>query len=237
VKVVAVFLIVNQLFSIRKREREREISSYFILKNFLSNLIMLEEIAKRRMLIEQNIAKGFNADLTAVVEENSLFNKGEIEYDELQKAVYADTAQNRKLGRVGQEYHRGKGKKDIPQGGNRGRGGVESQSPTKNNGQKLSKLEEFNKWTKLVEDNVDKFMDYQYSEDAEEVGISKEVAEAFDEILYGHHKSKIFDWKEADDAYAWKNEMERRGYKVINMGEGSDEYDFYAFKKPKEEKK
>lgn len=29
-----------------------------------------------------------------------------------EKAVYADTAENRKLGRVGQEYHRGKGKKE-----------------------------------------------------------------------------------------------------------------------------
>lgn len=29
--------------------------------------------------------------------------------DSIEKAVYADTAQNRKLGRVGQEYHRGKG--------------------------------------------------------------------------------------------------------------------------------
>ena len=28
-----------------------------------------------------------------------------------EKAVYADTSENRKLGRVGQEYHRGKGKK------------------------------------------------------------------------------------------------------------------------------
>lgn len=30
----------------------------------------------------------------------------------IEKAVYADTPQNRKLGRVGQEYHRGKGKKE-----------------------------------------------------------------------------------------------------------------------------
>lgn len=30
----------------------------------------------------------------------------------LEKAVYANTSENRKLGRVGQEYHRGKGKKE-----------------------------------------------------------------------------------------------------------------------------
>ena len=29
----------------------------------------------------------------------------------IEKAVYADTAENRKLGRVGQEYHRGNGRK------------------------------------------------------------------------------------------------------------------------------
>lgn len=34
------------------------------------------------------------------------------DFDELEKAVYADTAENRKLGRVGQEYKRSKGKKD-----------------------------------------------------------------------------------------------------------------------------
>ena len=30
----------------------------------------------------------------------------------IEKAIYADTTENRKLGRVGQEYHRGKGKKE-----------------------------------------------------------------------------------------------------------------------------
>lgn len=76
---------------------------------------MLEEIKKHNEQIRQNILKGFNSDLGDSIEENSLFNKGEIEYDELQKAVYADTAENRKLGRVGQEYHRGKGKQQEEQ--------------------------------------------------------------------------------------------------------------------------
>lgn len=41
-----------------------------------------------------------------------LIKAGVLEYDDsIEKAVYADTPQNRKLGRVGQEYHRGKGKK------------------------------------------------------------------------------------------------------------------------------
>lgn len=41
-----------------------------------------------------------------------LIKAGVLEYDDsIEKAVYADTPQNRKLGRVGQEYHRGNGKK------------------------------------------------------------------------------------------------------------------------------
>lgn len=46
--------------------------------------------------------------------------KGIVEFDdEIQKAVYADTYENRKLNRVGQEYHRGKGKQQQPQSGGR----------------------------------------------------------------------------------------------------------------------
>ena len=36
--------------------------------------------------------------------------------DTIQKAVYADTPQNRKLGRVGKEYHRGRKKKNVDDG-------------------------------------------------------------------------------------------------------------------------
>lgn len=57
---------------------------------------ILEQISAKRREIEQgvqnNIQKSFEPDI--------------------EKAVYADTAENRKLGRVGQEYHRGKGKKE-----------------------------------------------------------------------------------------------------------------------------
>ena len=52
-------------------------------------------------------------DLIAKAEGNELDEVYvELFGDTIQKAVYADTPQNRKLGRVGQEYHRGgKGKK------------------------------------------------------------------------------------------------------------------------------
>lgn len=69
---------------------------------------MFEEIRRCHELQKANILRGFG--ITSV--EELEFAKGEIEYDELEKAVYADTAENRKLGRVGQEYKRGKGKKE-----------------------------------------------------------------------------------------------------------------------------
>ena len=78
-------------------------------------------IHQRRAQMQANILKGFNPELgnaitehseleKAETEYNMLLQKGEIEFDdELEKATYADTPQNRKLGRVGQEYKRGKG--------------------------------------------------------------------------------------------------------------------------------
>lgn len=74
---------------------------------------MFEEIRKHQELQKANILRSFGVNPES--DESLEFAKGEIEYDELQKAVYADTAENRKLGRVGQEYHRGKGKKEGEQ--------------------------------------------------------------------------------------------------------------------------
>lgn len=82
-----------------------------------------EQIRQRRMEIQNavsdNILKGFESDIEKAQENeyteysvNDLIKAGVLEYDDsIEKAVYADTPQNRKLGRVGQEYHRGKGKK------------------------------------------------------------------------------------------------------------------------------
>lgn len=57
---------------------------------------IFEQIAAKRAEIERgvqsNIEKSFDTDI--------------------EKATYADTPENRKLGRVGQEYHRGKDKKE-----------------------------------------------------------------------------------------------------------------------------
>lgn len=62
----------------------------------------IEDIKNRRNEVRNNIAKGFGCEFVKAQDD---------ELGEIEKAVYADTAQNRKLGRVGKEYHRGKGKK------------------------------------------------------------------------------------------------------------------------------
>lgn len=115
---------------------------------------IFEQVAAKRKQIEEatkmNIQKSFinefNEEVKAVEKaEQSEFQKA---YDELfggviEKAVYADTAQNRKLGRVGQEYHRGKGKKDAaPEPKQRGESGV-SEKPkalTKNMQIKVNRI-------------------------------------------------------------------------------------------------
>ena len=64
----------------------------------------IEDIQSKRNQVRNNIAKGFGCEFVKAQDD---------ELGEIEKAVYADTAQNRKLGRVGQEYHRGKGKNEI----------------------------------------------------------------------------------------------------------------------------
>lgn len=64
----------------------------------------IEDIQNKRNVVRNNIAKGFGCEFVKAQDDEL---EGVIE-----KAVYADTPQNRKLGRVGQEYHRGKGKNE-----------------------------------------------------------------------------------------------------------------------------
>ena len=105
---------------------------------------MLEELKKHNALVQERIMKSFgykNTDefIQKSEDVNALIQKGEIDYDfELEKAVYADTAENRKLGRVGQEYHRGRKKSAITNDASRG--GVKKtgeDNQTKNSGVKL----------------------------------------------------------------------------------------------------
>lgn len=78
---------------------------------------MLEELRKQQEETRKRILKSFGYDSDTIQKSedseslNDLIRKGEVEIDdELEKAVYADTAENRRLGRVGQEYHRGRKK-------------------------------------------------------------------------------------------------------------------------------
>lgn len=92
---------------------------------------MLEELRRHREMVQGRIQKSFESDGLDMnilkAEETEIFKSqeteeqasvtdlikaGVLEYDDsIEKSVYADTAENRKLGRVGQEYKRGKGKK------------------------------------------------------------------------------------------------------------------------------
>lgn len=83
-------------------------------------------------IIKNNIFKSFGyANEQDYIERGmsttDAIRKGIVEFDDdIEKAVYADTAENRKLGRVGQEYKRGKGKKeDEPHGSKSGISGKE----------------------------------------------------------------------------------------------------------------
>ena len=114
---------------------------------------MLEELRRHREMVQERIQKSFesdgldldilkseNVDIFKAEENdaeysvNDLIKAGVLEYDDtIEKAVYADTPQNRKLGRVGQEYHRGKGKK-VEETNNKKKGNWKSGSGDFNSG-------------------------------------------------------------------------------------------------------
>lgn len=79
-------------------------------------------LEQKKSEVRETIMKSFGYESTEDMLENldttTAIRKGIVEFDdELEKAVYADTPQNRKLGRVGQEYHRGgkKQQQDVKQ--------------------------------------------------------------------------------------------------------------------------
>ena len=72
-------------------------------------------LEQKKSEVRETIMKSFGYESTEDMLENldttTAIRKGIAEYDDsIEKAVYADTPQNRKLGRVGQEYHRGRKK-------------------------------------------------------------------------------------------------------------------------------
>lgn len=83
----------------------------------------IEDIQNRRNQVRNNIAKAFGCEFVKAQDD---------ELGEIEKAVYADTAENRKLGRVGQEWHRGNGKKEENKKVSRNNSVPEKYAHTKN---------------------------------------------------------------------------------------------------------
>lgn len=188
---------------------------------------IFEQIASKRQEIEavtkQNIQKSFvnefNEEVEAVEKsEQDEFNEvyNELFGGVIEKAVYADTAENRKLGRVGKEYHRGKGKKE---GGAATPKKENKKSPTKSGAPTAEQA------AKFLEENASKWMDYQYGDLGGDLEEKFSAAEKFIKTF------KQFDYTEEDEAEEYRDKMENKGYKVVDVGDGSDTYVFAVLKK------
>ena len=80
----------------------------------------------------------------------------------------------------------------------------------------------------FLQKNVDKWREYQYEELDDE-----KLEKQFDEANKYIKDFKQFDWDEEDDADEYKKKMEKKGYKIVDLGEGSDTYIFAVLKKSK----
>lgn len=220
---------------------------------------MLEELKKHNAIVQERIMKSFGyADTEDFIQkgedEIELIQKGEIDYDwELEKAVYADTAQNRRLNRVGQEYHRGRKKKNMDDGGSSKNLGFQA---SKTDTSTLKKVANSDKAPQAMKDaakkelqnrgkgdkggnpkqaaidfltkNADKYLDYQYDRLDDDEMIKK-----FDMAMKYAKVGKFFDWKEKEERDKYVDEMESKGYHLINITPGSDQDSYVLIKKPK----
>lgn len=202
-----------------------------------------QERERRKNLVSENICKAMKGESFSHVENvekaevSDDIQKAHFELfgDSIEKAVYADTAQNRKLGRVGQEYHRGKGGNKEVGAEKHGRA-VSGNKPQKkkgvekNEGKAQMMIKEY--MDALEYDGDVSYMDYQYDND---VDLPQKVKEVFDVILSGGNefveaKNKVWDWKQIEQSEAWKEKMEKKGYSVADIDTGSDDIMFVAFK-------
>lgn len=140
---------------------------------------MLEELRRHREMVQERIQKSFESeglDLNILkAEETEIFKAqeteeqevsvtdlikaGVLEYDDsIEKAVYADTPQNRKLGRVGQEYHRGRGKKIEEKSVNKKNAKIEEKKSKISSKKVLSLMENSSKFAGEVETLVEKHL-------------------------------------------------------------------------------
>ena len=220
---------------------------------------MLYELRRHNAIVQERIMKSFGyADTEDFIQkgedEVELIQKGEIDYDwELEKAVYADTPENRKLGRVGQEYHRGRKKKNADDGNDGGSGKLSSQA-SKTDTSTLKKVANSDKAPQAMKDaakkelqnrgkgdkggnpkqaaidfltkNADKYLDYQYGD------VDDETSKKFDEAMKHVKMGKTFDYGD-DGADEYKDKIENKGYHVIDLTPGSDQTTYALVKKPK----
>lgn len=186
----------------------------------------IEDIQNRRNQVRNNIAKGFGCEFVKAQDD---------EFGEIEKAVYADTPQNRKLGRVGQEYHRGRKKQNIEdnqqknrkeEGSNNLKQGNSAKTKSSKSKSSASSITTVDDAATFLQKNVDKWSDYQYEELDDE-----KLEKQFDEANKYIKDFRQFDWKETDEANAYKEKMEKKGYKIVDLGEGSDTYIFAVLKK------
>lgn len=123
---------------------------------------MLDELKRHNDIVQERIMKSFGySDTEDFIQkgedEIELIQKGEIDYDwDLEKAVYADTAQNRRLNRVGQEYHRGRKKKNMDYGNDVGSGNNLGSQASKTDTYTLKKVANYDKAPQAMKDAAKK---------------------------------------------------------------------------------
>lgn len=129
--------------------------------------------------------------------------------NDLEKAVYVDNAQNRKLGRVGQQY-----------------GGKNDKVSEKDGSTLIGKLTA-NDAAKFLSEHGEDYIDYQYGHMDED----DDLYDKFEAASKFIKKFEVFDWKQKDEANEYKMKMESKGYHVIDVGNGSDTIAYALIKK------
>lgn len=201
---------------------------------------MFEEIRRKREEIRNNILKSFNSDLMKGFD------------DELEKAhkdgdlhpngkwVWVSSAAGgkgdwRKInGRAHQKHQASQGggsasdysTQQQSSGDNKKASGAaapkkedKKSTPTKSSTPTVEQA------AKFLEENASKWMDYQYGDLDGDLEEKFSAAEKFIKTF------KQFDYTEEDEAEEYRDKMENKGYKVVDVGDGSDTYVFAVLKK------
>ena len=207
---------------------------------------MLEELRRHREMVQGRIQKSFESDgldVNSLIKSegydiekaqeneyteysvNALIKAGVLEYDDsIEKAVYADTPQNRKLGRVGQEYHRGKGKKVEEKSAKKGVKTEEKKPTDKKQQSNNQKSLDFQSAVNFLEENADWWILYEDDSLDEDDEKERELKEKFESIKKFITKFKTFlihSEKQEEKAKQYKKDMEAKGFKLVDFGQGS----------------